>query len=116
MDFSRTDKFFYLPIGLLGAVLCAFPFLVIFPADYLITLATGGSDWFMVRGVISWAVIAGVALVVTAIRCIYWVARIRPYRLGHFVFLVLFLFMTASYILVSMAPIRRAGFFLASAT
>ena len=113
MNFSRTDKLFYLPTALLGAVISAFPFLVIYPADYVITKTSGKSDLFMVNGVISWAVVAGSALFITATRLVYYFARIRPYRLEHFVLLILFLFMSTSYALVSIAPMRTASFFLA---
>jgi hypothetical protein len=113
MSFSRAGKHLFVPCAIVGSILCAFPFLVVLPANWIYTQITGATDLFLARGFLSWAVIAGALSAICVLRCAYLFIRVRPLQREHVLFLTVSFFMIVSYTLVFLEPLRRGGFFLA---
>jgi hypothetical protein len=114
MNLTRIDKVFFLPVAIVGCLICAFPVLVVIPAADIHTALTGRLNLFLGDGILAWFVIAAVLALVTLGRSCYIGVRLRPIQSTHAIYSVLSLFQAIAYTMVATGPFNRLDFFLNS--
>jgi hypothetical protein len=114
MNLTRIDKVFFLPVAIVGCLICAFPVLVVIPTTEIHTALTGTLNLFLGDGILAWFILAGFFALLTFGRACYIGVRLRPFQSTHVIYSAISLFQVIAYTMVATGPFNRLDFFLNS--